>query len=304
MLWQKNGLVFDVSKDAPQGSTRAMVPTPVQINEETIRVFFTLCDSDNVGRPHFADVSANDPTRILQRSIGPVMEVGAAHSFDEHGVVPASFVRRADGSLLMYYSGFERGVTYRYRIFTGLAISDDDGKSFRRLSRTPILDRSDAELMFRCAPFVLRDGDHYRMWYVAGSTWEIVHNKEVPRYVLKYLESEDGVAWGDEGALSMDLDDDEHGFGRPWVARDNETYRLFYSIRRRSLAAYSLGYAESTNGIDWERQDDRIGLSPTPGAFDSHGMSYTAPITVNGKTYCFYNGNDFGADGFAVATLL
>jgi hypothetical protein len=33
-------------------------------------------------------------------------------------------------------------------------------------------------------------------------------------------------------------------------------------------------------------------------------MSYTALLTVRNKTYCFYNGNGFGRDGFAVAELI
>jgi hypothetical protein len=30
---------------------------------------------------------------------------------------------------------------------------------------------------------------------------------------------------------------------------------------------------------------------------------YSAVISVNAKTYCFYNGNNFGEEGFAVAEL-
>jgi hypothetical protein len=31
---------------------------------------------------------------------------------------------------------------------------------------------------------------------------------------------------------------------------------------------------------------------------------YAAAITAHGKTWCFYNGNDFGRDGFALAELI
>lgn len=44
-------------------------------------------------------------------------------------------------------------------------------------------------------------------------------------------------------------------------------------------------------------------LDVTPGSFDSDAIMYAAPLDVDGTLYVFYNGNDFGRDGFAVARL-
>ena len=101
------------------------------------------------------------------------------------------------------------------------------------------------------------------------------------------------------------VDGDEHGFGRPWVVkRGPEDYQMFYSVRRRSLAAYRLGYAESTDGINWMRKDCEMGLDVSAGEFDSDAIMYSAVISVGDKTYCFYNGNNFGEKGFAIAELV
>jgi hypothetical protein len=206
----------------------------------------------------------------------------------------------------MYYVGFEQCTKVRYRLFTGLAISEDGGNSFRKYKTTPILDRTPQELYFRCGPFVMKDGDVYRMWYIAGSNWTEVEGKSVPVYTLRYLESYDGLNWAESGAAQMEITDpDEHGFGRPWVVkRPDGIHELFYSIRRRSLGAYRLGYARSTDGVRWVRDDAALGLEVTPGAFDSDAIEYSALIEVDGRTYCFYNGNGFGRDGFAVAELV
>jgi predicted GH43/DUF377 family glycosyl hydrolase len=305
MNWEKLGLVLPVDTFEAETPTRVMVPTPILFDENTIRVFVTVCDKDNVGRPYYVDLDAREPKRVLSVSPGPIMDVGTSPSFDEHGVVVAQVLRTRDGRLLMYYSGFQRFTDVRYRIFTGLAVSDNNGESFQRVQAAPILAMSNGESLFRCAPFVIESADGFRMWYVAGSSWETVRGKRVPRYSLKYFESQDGIDWPDEGRPCMELQEDEHGFGRPWIERDEEgTYHLYYSIRVRSLAAYRLGYATSKDGLDWVRKDAEMGLSPTPGSFDAHGMSYSALIDVHGSTYCFYNGNDFGKDGFAVAKLV
>ena len=133
----------------------------------------------------------------------------------------------------------------------------------------------------------------------------MINGKSMPVYVLKYAESRDGKTWPKNGQTILDLSgNDEHGFGRPWVSvLQNGCYQLFYSIRRRSLGQYRLGYAESRDGIHWTRLDDEMGLDVTSGAFDSDAIMYASSITAHGDTYCFYNGNRFGKDGFAVAKL-
>ncbi|ACC71478.1 hypothetical protein PPMP20_12500 [Paraburkholderia phymatum] len=305
MQWLKRGLVYRTDQDAPAGTVRAMVPTPLLIDDRTIRIFLTVCDGDNVGRPYFVDVDASDPTKIIGKSTGPLMRTGAPGAFDERGIVCAQILRNTDGTLMMYYSGFERSDSVRYKIFMGLAKSVDNGESFVRVQDSPILGPTEAESMFRCAPFVIATERGYQMWYTAGSSWEVVGGKEVPRYSLKYLESTDGIDWASEGVPCMRFGPDEHGIGRPWITKSPEgKYQLYYSVRRISLAAYRLGYAESDNGLDWNRMDDQLGLDVSPGSFDSDGMSYTALINAGDKTYCFYNGNGFGRDGFAVAELI
>ncbi|MFM0756790.1 glycoside hydrolase family protein [Paraburkholderia strydomiana] len=306
MQWLKRGLVYRTDRDAPAGTVRGMVPTPLLIDDRTIRVFLTVCDADNVGRPYYVDVDALAPTRIVAKSAGPLMQIGAPGAFDERGIVAAQVLRNPDGTLLMYYSGFQRSDSVRYQIFMGLAQSTDNGDSFVRVQEPPILGPTPAESMFRCAPFVMPTEHGYQMWYTAGSEWETVNGKEVPRYSLKYLESTDGVTWGSEGMACMRFGPDEHGIGRPWVTRTpGHRYQLYYSIRRISLAAYRLGYAESDDGLHWNRMDGQLGLDVSPaGSFDSDGMSYTALITAHNKTYCFYNGNGFGREGFAVAELI
>jgi hypothetical protein len=49
--------------------------------------------------------------------------------------------------------------------------------------------------------------------------------------------------------------------------------------------------------------DSALNLDVTPGSFDSDAIMYAAPIEVSGRLYLFYNGNEFGRLGFAVARL-
>ena len=305
MRWRKLGLVYGPDGSLPWARSHAMTPTPVRLNETVIRVFVTFCDASGIGRPGYVDVSARDPRRVLKVSRSPLLDLGAPGCFDENGVLPCSVVDLGGGRMHMYYVGFELGTKIRYRLLTGLAVSEDHGEHFRRHAPTPILERSPDELFFRGGPCCLREPQGFRLWYVAGSHWIDLEGKPMPVYEIRYAESADGIHWPAQGDVQIPITrDDEHGFGRPYViGKPGGGYRLFYSVRRISLGAYRLGYAESPDGRHWQRQDERLNLDVSPEGFDSQAIMYAAPIEIDGRLHVFYNGNDFGREGFGLAVL-
>ena len=306
MQWIKHGVIWRPDGTQPWARTHGMGPTPFQLDDDVIRLYVTCLDDQGRGRPTFIDVSAHDPRQVLREAGRPLLDIGQNGSFDDNGLMATAVVRASPGRIHMYYAGFEILHNIRYRILTGLAVSLDGGETFTRHSTTPMLERSPAELHFRCGPYVMKDGDTFRLWYIAGSSWEDVNGKPSPIYDLRYLESPDGIHWAAEGRESMRLSDgDEHGFGRPWVLKCPSTglHRMFYSIRKRSLAAYRLGYAESFDGLTWTRRADEMGLDVGDSGPDTEAIMYSTVLQAHGKTYCFYNGNGFGADGICLAEL-
>jgi len=300
--WSKLGLVFAPSGEHAWARSHAYIPTCLQLDEERVRVYCALLDTSRVGRLGFVDVAAADPRRILGVSDSPCLDIGEAGTFDDSGVSPVCIVRNR-GRLLLYYVGWQLGVRVRYHLLTGLAISDDGGASFRRMSRVPVLERSDAELFVRSAPHVMRDDERWRMWYIAGSRWIRVDERDVPTYDVRYMESADGVGWPAEGRVCIEpRSPDEYGFGRPFVMRDGAQYRMWYSIRSRSRG-YRLGYAESTDGLNWTRQDESVGIDVSPGGWDSEMIGMACIHQTRYGTYLFYNGNNYGETGFGVARL-
>ena len=304
MKWRKRGIVYRPDGTQPWARTHAMVPTPLHLPElGIIRVFMTCCDEHGIGRPGFVDMAADDPSRVVHVHDRALMDIGAPGTFDENGVLACSVVRVPDGRLFLYYVGFEIGTRVRYRLLSGLAISDDGGLTFQRQSQVPVLERNDDDLYFRGGPYVALENGKFRMWYVGGSRWLDVDGKAMPEYRIKYLQSPDGLVWDGAGALVLDIThDDEHGFGRPWVLpMPSGGYCMYYSVRRKSLGAYRMGYAESCDGLAWLRKDEALGLDAGPDAFDAQAIMYAAPVTIAGRTWCYYNGNDFGRDGVALA---
>ena len=305
MKWRKLGVVWQPSGDLWWARRYATCPTPLWLENGRLRIYVQCRDEDNVGRVGYVDIDPINPLNVLRVSNTPVLEIGEPGTFDDNGVFQTSVIRSQDGRLFMYYVGFELCHRIRYRLLTGLAVSNDGGESFGKVKTTPILERSVAEMHFRCGPFVLpATGGGYRMWYVAGSEWEQIEGKPMPVYDIRYAESTDGVHWPEQGLVVLSIDrETEHGFGRPYVVQQNNHYQLFYSIRKKSPCAYRMGYAVSPDGIHWKRQDAKMGLDISTHGWDSDAIEYAAIVNVGKRILCFYNGNDFGATGFGVAEL-
>lgn len=303
MEWQKLGRVYTAGGEQAWAQSRAYLPTSLALDDERIRVFVAFLDDDMVGRVGYVDVDAGDPTRVLAVSEQPVLDVGQPGAFDDSGVNPTA-VFRHDRRVWLYYVGWQRSVGVPYLLFTGLAHSDDGGATFERHARVPVLDRTDAEPMLRSGAFVHpAPGGGFRAWYVTGDRFIESRGRMRPTYAMRYAESDNGVTWPDRGTPCLEpMAPDEYGFGRPYVVDDGERLRMWYSIRTHSRT-YRLGYAESADGIDWERRDDESGIDVSAAGWDSEMIHCGWVQPAASGTYLFYNGNGYGETGFGAAVL-
>jgi hypothetical protein len=283
-----------------------MVPTPYFLNDRILRIFITMCDSNNVGRIGYVDVDPNNPSKILNYSKFPALDIGYDGCFDDNGVVTASVLSVGD-ELWMYYSGYQLAVKVPYLVFGGLAMSKDNGNTFKRYSVVPILDRIEGEINSRCAPFVIKDENKFKMYYLGDykKAWINHNGKHLPYYTTKHIVSDDGMHWPNkEGEISLDLQsEDEHGLPMACVWEEKGLYRMIYSIRSISQG-YRLGYAESKDGIKFERMDRMVGIDVSESGWDSEMICWGKRLRYKDKTYLFYSGNHYGLGGFGYAELV
>lgn len=304
MKWEKKGFIYVSNGQYDWAQTHAMIPTPSNLANHEIRFYITVCDKNGIGRISYVDIAASQLNQVIRIADRPVLDIGQAGTFDENGVLITSLVNLSNGCKYLYYVGFELGTKIRYRLLGGLAVSNDDGKTFHRIQKTPILERSDQELYFRGGPFVIYENGLFRMWYVGGDRWMMINGKQMPVYTINYLESKDGIMWGKQGKVCIHIEHaNEHGFGRPYIIRQGGNYKMFYSIRLQQQG-YRLGYAESSDGIDWIRKDDLVGIDVSESGWDSEMICYSAVMNIGKQYYLFYNGNEFGKTGFGLAELV
>jgi hypothetical protein len=301
LRWSKQGLICEPSAAPSWGRGGLILPTPVHMSDGAFRLYCGFRDDSGVGRIGYVEVDERDPRRVLRVSQTPALDRGERGAFDDNGVIPGELVWRGN-DLWLYYIGFQLSQQVRFVAFTGLAVSVDGGETFERVSRAPVLDRTDQALYFRALHCVLVEEQLTRAWVLQGSTWVDGPTKSEPSYAIDYFESMDGVTFPRAGRPAIALANGEHRLARPRIIRTGETYRMFYS-RATPGTPYRLGYAESADAIDWERRDDMLGLEPEAEGWEQNGMSFPAIATTPSGTYLFYNGAGMGNTGFGFARL-
>ena len=305
MKWTKLGLVYGPVNSSSWQYSHAYIPTPV-IYDDFIRVFISSWDKLQVGRLGYIDVSLNNPTEIRYISHSPSLNIGDEKSFDHLGITPMSYIK-SEEVLYMLYTGWGEHSDYPYTLFTGLAVSDNRGKSFSRIFNTPILGTIKGESTIRTAAWIHYDPTllEYWIWYVGGEDWFYADNKYTPTYDLRLIRSDNLFTWEDKQStlvMSADITRNEYAIGRPCVLRENGIYKLFYSSRRYKHG-YCLGYAESENGYDWIRKDEELNFPRSDVGWDSKMQCFSYVLPTKYGTYMFYNGNEHGKAGFGVAIL-
>jgi predicted GH43/DUF377 family glycosyl hydrolase len=300
MRWRKLGLLYVPNGRSEWARSHAMIPTPLPISDDLIRLYVSHLDDQSVGRIGYLDVRLSDPIRPVAVAEEPVLDIGAPGAFDDNGVVPSCIVAVGE-QLRLYYCGFQLQTRIPYTILSSVVTSHDAGCTFNRISDVPLLDRVDGELFFRAAPFVLEIDGTWRMWYIGGSGWtDDGKGKLLPMYSLRHTVSQDGLAWQNPSIECLvPHGPEEIGFGRPFILRHKSGYRMWYSVRRRN--GYGLGYAESADGLSWTRNDGQVGVGCSDAGWDNEMICYAAVVPTNGKWLMFYNGNGYGRTGVGVA---
>ena len=304
----KKSLIFDPAEnDSNWINSYAAIPVVNLISDTVLRIYFSTRDPNGRSLPTFIDVSADNPHDIRYIHDKPILKLGKIGTFDDNGIMPSSIVY-FDGKTYLYYIGWNPQVTVSYRLSIGLAISRD-GINFYKYSEGPLMDRDKYEPYFNTAPHVIIDNGKWKMWYVSCTGWKIINDWPEPLYLIRYAESDNGINWERMNVECIGYDEFAHAIGRPFVYKDNNLYKMIYSYRNsvdyRSdpKRSYRLGYAESFDGLNWERKDHCIDLKSNPQFWDSVMQEYCSIYTFNDTTYLLYNGNGFGKAGFGYAIL-
>lgn len=309
LQWTRLGHVYSATGQHGFDHSHCHKPTPLLVDEHTIRVYFGVRDASNVTRTTYVELDAADPTRVTYVHDRPVLDLGKLGAFDDSGANVSALCRNGD-QLHMYFIGWNPSTTVHTRNSIGLAISTDQGRTFTRPYDGAVLDRTKDEPYYTGAVEVIRDQGRWRMWYTTGTEWVRINGKPEIRYHIKYAESDDGIDWTRPGISCIPPASEVEATARPCVLRLGGRYRMWYSrrdivaFRTQDAHGYRGGYAESDDGLQWERQDAAFGLEPAASGWDSGSIAYPYCLRIGPRLLMFYNGSGFGKTGFGVAQAM
>lgn len=301
--WLNNKLIYCPSGENGYDVNTFMTPHPMLLNDNVIRIYGGVRDNEGVSRITYIDVEASNPQNIISVASEPALDIGNPGCFDDNGVILGDIVK-VKNQLYMYYVGFQHVQKAKFYAFSGLAVSDLNGKKFKRVSEVPIMDRTDTGKFGRCIHSVLFEDNIFKIYYAVIHSWHFINGIPYPAYNIWYTESKDGKTVANtDPVFCIDVNPNEYRIGRPKVYKTDNGYEMFYT-RDFVTKDYVIGYAVSQDGKNWKRADEFVNLNKcSEQLWYSEMACYPTLLKYKNKEYVFYNGNGMGKTGVGFAEL-
>ncbi|MFN6039378.1 MAG: hypothetical protein ACK452_12985 [Bacteroidota bacterium] len=286
----------------------------VLLRDKTIRIYYSTRFREKNGK-FLSHISFVDFDPLQLKIVGfakqEVIPLGKEGTFDEHGIFPINIIR--DGVRTVAYTcGWSRRKSVSVETSIGIAISEDDGDTFKKIGNGPIMSSTHNEPFLVGDPFVIKRDEKYHMWYIYGKRWVENEVEEPARvYKIAYARSKNGIDWERSGeCIIPDVLNEDECQALPTVAYFDGLFHMFFcyreaiGFRTEKGKGYRLGYAYSEDMMNWKRDDKLGGMDLSGEGWDSEMQCYPHLFIYGENLYLLYNGNQFGKAGFGMARLI
>ena len=314
MKWKKLGRVFnpaDIPGRPAWMHEYAQAPATL-IFEDFVRVYFSCrpprdADGQFVSYSAYVDLDRSDLFNILRIADKPVFELGGLGTFDEFGTYPMSVIRQGS-EVWAYYAGWTRCESVPFNVGIGFGRSTDSGRTFQKLGEGPLLEYSPDEPFTMSGPKIRFFEGRYYLFYIAGKAWIMNDGRPEISHKIRMATSDDGLHWTKaHRSLIPDGWGDDESQASPDVFFSGGVYHMYFCgwVPRefRQSRSRRIGYAWSTDLVNWTRDDRQAGIDVSDEGFDSEMVAYPHVFELDGVTYMLYLGNAVGRYGFGLAQL-
>lgn len=290
-------IIFNNNKKFDWSKTHAWVPTPVSLNNGNLKVLYGSRNKQNLTQTGYF-VYNLEKKKIIFNSKRPILKLGKIGEFDDSLSLVTSHLR-IKKQLYLYFVGWI--VPRNTRFFPSIGIAKSNlSLSKVHKQKKPIMDRNVKENLGFASPFILSKKTKFKMWYVAIRKW-IRHKSDlIPIYNLSYGVSKDGVVWKCKKKEILKTQKNET-ISRPWIIFYKKKYHMWYSYRILGKN-FKIGYATSSNGINWNRRDNELKI-PIKKDFNDQMSEYPAFFNHKNKFFLLFNGNNYGKTGVGLVEM-
>jgi hypothetical protein len=312
--WKKLGKAFTPQEVSGRHWLKEFAQAPATlVMDDVVRMYFSCRPSADANGQYvsysaWVDLDRTDLFKVRGLAEHPILTLGGLGEFDEFGTYPVSVTRTGD-TVRAYYAGWTRCESVPFNVAIGCAESRDGGKTFQKMGNGPVLSYTPREPFVLSGPKVRRFNGQWQLFYISGSKWKRVDGRAEPVYKIRVATSEDGIHWHklNRDVVPSRIEDDE-AQASPDVFHANGKYHMFFCYRysshyRGKQNGYRIGYATSTDLVNWVRDDTRAGIDVSEQGWDAEMISYPHVFELDGKTYMAYLGDQVGRYGFGLAEL-
>lgn len=302
-MWEKKGLLHICDFYGTGYAQDAFIDV---LDDKKWRIYFSARTKEVVSYPYYIDVEAGHIENKLAIAEKPIFEPGKRGTFDDNGITMTSIVKIDAHRKYLYYCGWNKKVSVSYSLSIGCVEVIDD-TIYRKISEGPIMERSMFDPIAVSAPMVIKVDNVFYMWYISFTSWNEYAGKYEPIYVVKHALSDDGLNWKCNNHICVDCEYPGEAIGRPWVIVDEGVFKMWFSTRGienyrdKNGKHYTIGYAESKDGVNWERKMEKFDFPLSDTGWDSEMQEYASVKRMDHTYYMIYNGNAFGKTGFGYA---
>ena len=311
--WKKLGKIFSINElNLNNKFTHTQCPTYLKINNKH-RVYFSTRNQKNKSMIFFVNLNYDNGNLFFSKNKlkGPILKQGNSKEFDSDGVMPSYFLKRNE-DLILYYTGWKLIKKYPYENSIGIAISKDNGETFKKYNYNPIIKKDKINTFFTGTSCVLKIDDKYINYYMSCYDW--INDKEnntfEPIYDLKIATSKDGFNWENYGKIAIKLLPDWGGVSKASILQIDDYFHMWFSYRKKTdyrfnkNNSYKIGYAKSKNGYQWELDDINFEETDHSESGDQIMQAYPNVFKINKNIFMLYNGNEFGKTGVFLAKMI
>jgi predicted GH43/DUF377 family glycosyl hydrolase len=296
VTWKPRGRLFGSELGIWWMSGGAYAFFPIVESDGTLRFVAGGRDKDGRSRLGVVTMEWGDQPRVTHVTPDPILDLGEPGAFDMDGV-SYPCVMPSERGIFLYFTGWRRlGGRVPWTTDLGLAQSDDSGKTFRRLSRAPLMPPTDEEPIGVGSVCVVPSESAWSMFYTRLLSWDIEAQPARPNYNVWRASSSDCIMWRRDGVNVIPHEPGEYALGAPSFHRWDGQEQLYFTARGSRYRVFVAVRGEDGN---FRRVPGPIQIESTD--WDSEMQCYPHVREIRGRRYLFYCGNGYGRAGVGFA---
>ena len=324
IAWVRNPRPI-IHADGVFGYDITMNPCAI-VEGDTVYLFYAANDENKRREIRLATAPVSDPEHFTFRGI-VIRTDPTPGAFDHAWCVLPHVVKLPDGTYFMMYSG-NRGAGKGLAAFPGLGIAfSRDLLHWEKYGNNPVLTpegEPDYPLIGIAGGGLycehLEEGAYRLHLFYTGCPSNgdnIFLNQQKS---CNYATSTDGIHWQRHGAVHKRTTARDYeniaSTGGPVLRDSDGMWRHWYSTIGTRWGVYSIAYAESTDGLHWNRGSrygenlavapevrdiGELGYLPRAERWQEQSVSYPSVVRLGEELRLYYCGNDYGGGGIGTA---